>query len=72
MNQITGIFKDRSEIWARILFFRLKDTIPLKLRSSSLMCGTTYNQLSSWTKEKKNLPKNKNKNTLKAYICEGI
>lgn len=38
------------------------------------MCGTTYNQLSSWTKEKKNLPKNenKNKNTLKAYICEGI
>lgn len=42
------------------------------------MCGTTYNQLSSWTKEKKNLPKKKTKkthnqkNTLKAYICEGI
>lgn len=33
MNYIKGIFKDRSEIQARILVFRLEDVVSLKLKN---------------------------------------
>lgn len=56
MNYIKGIFKDISEIQARILFFRLEDVPSLKLKNF-FNVPPLKSKAQSWAKEKENIPK---------------
>lgn len=56
MNYIKGIFKDRSEIQARMLFFRLEDVVSLKLKNF-FNVAPLKTKAQGWTKEKENVPK---------------